>query len=72
MTSSRPGGGPPDKMSLITLVDITMLINVGGRERTQAEFEKLLQRAGLRLQKIIPTESALYILEATPARLRAC
>jgi hypothetical protein len=54
-------------MSLTTLVDITMLINFGGRERTQAEFEKLLDRSGLRLQKIIPTVSALYILEATLA-----
>jgi hypothetical protein len=55
--------GPSDEMSLTNLVDITMLINVGGRERTQAEFDKLLDRAGLKLQKAIPTESALYILE---------
>jgi hypothetical protein len=54
-------------MSLTNLVDITMLINVGGRERTQAQFEKLLERAGLKLQKAIPTESALYILETTLA-----
>jgi hypothetical protein len=59
--------GPPDEMSLTTLVDITMLINVGGRERTQAEFEKLIDRSGLGLQKVFPTESALYILEATLA-----
>ena len=59
--------GPPDEMSLTTLVDITMLINVGGRERTHKEFEKLLERTRLRLQKIYPTESALYILEAMPA-----
>src|SRR5262245_3563941 len=59
--------GSSDEMSLTTLVDITMLVNVGGRERTQAEFEKLLARSGLKLQKTIPTESALYILEATLA-----
>jgi hypothetical protein len=58
---------PHDEMSLTTLVDITMLINVGGRERTQVEFETLLKHAGLKLQKTIPTESALYILEATRA-----
>jgi hypothetical protein len=39
----------------------------GGRERTQAEFEKLLERAGLKVRKNFPTESALYILEATRA-----
>ena len=54
-------------MSLTTLVDITMLINVGGRERTQAEFVRLLERTGVKLQKTIPTESALYILETTLA-----
>src|SRR5262249_18127073 len=58
---------PHDEMSLTTLTDITMLINVGGRERTQIESEKLLERSGLRLQKICPTESALYILETTLA-----
>lgn len=40
-------------------------LQLGGRERTQAEFEKLLERTGLKLQKIIPTEFALYTLEAT-------
>jgi hypothetical protein len=58
---------PSDEMSLTTLVDITMLIGAGGRERARAEFGKLLERAGLKLQKIIPTESALYILESTLA-----
>ncbi len=58
---------PHDEMSLTTLTDITMLINVGGRERTQVEFEVLVERAGLKLQKTIPTESALYILEAALA-----
>ena len=59
--------GPPGEMSLTTLVDITMLNNLGGRERTQAEFERLVERAGLKMRKIFPTESALYILEATRA-----
>lgn len=59
--------GAPDEMSLTTIVDITMLIATGGRERTQVEFDKLLERSGLRLQKVFPTESALYILEATLA-----
>jgi hypothetical protein len=40
-------------------------LQLGGRERRQAEYEKLLERTGLKLQEIIPTESALYILETT-------
>jgi hypothetical protein len=59
--------GSPDELSLTTLVDITMLVNAAGRERTQEEFEKLLERVGLKLQKIIPTDSALFILESTLA-----
>ena len=55
--------GSPDELSLTTLVDITMLVNAAGRERTQKEFEKLLERVGLKLQKIIPTDSALFMRE---------
>jgi hypothetical protein len=40
-----------------------MLVNAAGRERTQKEFEKLLERVGLKLQKIIPTDSALFMRE---------
>ena len=59
--------GSPDELSLTTLVDITMLVNAAGRGRTQKEFEKLLERVGLKLQKIIPTDAAWFILESTLA-----
>lgn len=47
-------------------LDLMMMV-VGGRERTRAEFEKLFAKAGLRLTKIIPTSCAVSILECQKA-----
>lgn len=44
-------------------MDLNMLITLGGRERTAAEFTTLLDAANLVLARIIPTQSALNILE---------
>jgi O-methyltransferase domain len=38
-------------------VDFIMLTNHGGRERTEEEYENLLQEAGFRLNKVVPTDS---------------
>ena len=46
------------------LLDIEMLLLPGGRERTEAEFRTLFERAGLTLMKILPTRSPLSVLEA--------
>lgn len=46
------------------LLDVNMLTLTGGQERTRAEFDALLKRSGLRLERVIPTESAMSILEA--------
>jgi hypothetical protein len=47
------------------IFDIDMLIMTkGGKERTVDEFDRLLQRAGLKLLRIIPTRSPLVIIEA--------
>jgi len=48
------------------LLDIEMMAFVGGRERTRNEFWQLLQSAGFRLERIIPTKSPLCLLEAKP------
>src|SRR5262249_51340622 len=39
------------------LVDITMLVTITGRERTEAEFKALLTRAGFTMTNIYPTHS---------------
>ena len=49
------------------LLDLTMLVLTGGRERTEAEYAALLARAGLRLSRVLATSAGLRILEATTA-----
>jgi hypothetical protein len=49
-----------------TDIDIDMLILVGGRERTEREYDELLASTGWRLTRTIPTERQT-ILEAHPA-----
>jgi hypothetical protein len=47
--------------------DINMMLNPGGRERTEAEFRDLLARAGLRLARVVPIPCPLSVIEADPA-----
>jgi len=43
-------------------MDINMLVNAGGRERTASEFRSLYDQAGFELEHIIPTPSPLRII----------
>jgi hypothetical protein len=55
--------GPHPAKSL----DVEMLVmTTGGRERTRAEYERLLESAGMRLTQLIPTRSPTVVLEAVP------
>jgi hypothetical protein len=45
------------------LLDIQMMVVVRGKERTKKEFAELFGRAGLRLVRVVPTTSALSIVE---------
>ncbi len=47
--------------------DMVMLVIPGGRERTEAEYAALLAQAGFRLNRVVPTESVVSIVEALPA-----
>ena len=47
--------------------DLIMLVMTGGRERTEKEWRTLLENAGYKIERIIPTESFLSIIEAVPA-----
>ncbi len=47
-------------------MDIVMLVLAGGQERTEAEYSSLLDKAGFRLLGVVPTGSAVSVLEAVP------
>jgi hypothetical protein len=42
-----------------------MLAVTGGRERTHDQYEKLLAVTGFELQRVVPTRSSFFIVEAT-------
>lgn len=48
------------------LLDIEMLVSVGGRERTAAQYADLLNQAGFRARRIVPTASPVSVIEAEP------
>jgi hypothetical protein len=49
------------------LLDLEMLVAVGGKERTHAEFAKLLADTGFTLTRVVDTAAPLSVLEARPA-----
>lgn len=49
------------------ILDMVMLTVPGGQERTEAEYTPLLRKAGFRVTRVVPTESAVSVVEAVPA-----
>jgi hypothetical protein len=56
-----PAGNQPHPGKML---DMMMLVGPGGQERTEPEYRALLKRAGLRLTQVIPTDSAVSVVEA--------
>jgi hypothetical protein len=56
VTSQHPG----------TLLDLEMLVSVGGRERTRADYAALYAKAGFELTRVVPTATPLAIVEGRP------
>jgi hypothetical protein len=48
------------------LVDLWLMILMGGRERTRGQYAELLNRAGFQLTRVIQTASSAAIIEAKP------
>ena len=46
------------------VLDIIMLAVTGGRERTREQYEKLLADAGFQLERVVPTRSSYFVVEA--------
>ena len=49
------------------MLDLEMLTSPGGVERTSEEYDELFSAAGLRLSRIIATQSPYSIIEAVKA-----
>jgi hypothetical protein len=56
------GNGP----SFSKLLDLNMMVMPGGKERTEAEYRELFAAGGFRLERIVPTESDIQVLESVP------
>ena len=56
-----PSGDTPH---LGKVLDIIMLAVPGGQERTELEYQALLDKAGFRLRRVVSTESAVSVVEA--------
>jgi SAM-dependent methyltransferase len=50
----------------IARVDLTMLVEFGGRERTEPEFRKIFESAGFTLDKVTATSLEYSLLEGIP------
>jgi hypothetical protein len=49
------------------LVDLWLMLLVGGKERTKAQYADLLSRAGFKLERVVETAAAVSVIEAVPA-----
>jgi hypothetical protein len=54
-----------DEPHMAKAIDLTMLAMGTGKERTQAEYEALLNAAGISIDRVVPTSTPYSIIEAT-------
>ena len=59
-----PAGDTPHPGKVL---DMVMLVFPGGQERTESEYASLLGKAGFRLSRVVPTASAVSVVEAVPS-----
>lgn len=57
-----PGNDP----GFAKLLDLTMLVIPGGKERTEPEYRELLAASGFRLTRVVPTSADVDVIEAVP------
>lgn len=56
--------GLPNEQTSGHLYDVTFLVLLTGRVRSQEEYASLLRQSGCRLQRVVPTGADVSILEA--------
>lgn len=59
-----PGANVPHPGKIL---DMVMMIAPGGQERTEAEYSELLAKAGFRMERVVPTQSPVSVVEAVLA-----
>jgi hypothetical protein len=59
--------GLPNEPCPAHLFDMTFLVMLHGRLRTVEEYSGLLNKSGFNLQRVVPTESDVSIVEASVA-----
>ncbi|MCP3060322.1 acetylserotonin O-methyltransferase [Myxococcus sp. K38C18041901] len=80
LTNMREAMGPQSKLLIVetvlpgdnvqhfgNLYDMAMLVLVGGRERTGPEYSALVEKAGLRVHRVLPTYMPPSVVEVVPA-----
>ena len=60
-----------DPTEHLAMLDLHMMVMLGGRERTRGEYESLLRLAGFDLARSVSTRAGTEILVATPSRVVA-
>ena len=58
---------PGDEPSQIKSIDVVMLAVTGGLERTEEQYAKLFEAAGLKFERVLPTKAPISIVEASAA-----
>ena len=53
-------------LSDINMTDLNMMVMTTGRERTVAEYKELCRKAGLELTGVVPTQTAMNVMEVRP------
>jgi len=49
------------------LLDLAMLVTLPGRERTARQYDELLRRAALRIDRLVDLNSSMQLIEASAA-----
>ena len=54
----------PPHFSPAAMMDLNMMVMTGGRERTASQYERLLQGAGLKVQRVLALNGPYQLVEA--------
>jgi len=58
---------PGNEPSFGKLLDLTMLVVPGGKERTEDEYQSLYKAGGFDLTRIVPTKAGVSVIEGKKA-----